>query len=309
MEMELLDRESDYKLEKGTYIALGSFDGIHMGHRRLIDKAKALAFENSSLSMVYTFKNHPLTVVNKAKAPKLLMDNDTKKQILEACGVDVACFVEFNEALMKMSPDEFIKSIKQEFNMKGLVVGFNFKYGHKNSGNPETLKLLGKKYGFDVFVLEALRYGDDVVSSSKIRALLNEGEIESANKMLIQPFKISGEVIHGKKLGRTLGFPTANLRIYEEKLYPKIGVYYTNVIVKGNVYKAITSIGFNPTVRGEKLSFESYILEFDDDIYDQIIDVYFISRIRDEMKFDNLDGLIKQMIMDKEYAISKKVEL
>jgi riboflavin kinase/FMN adenylyltransferase len=307
--MKLVDRDSEYKLEKGTYIALGSFDGIHMGHRRLIDKARSLACENECLSMVYTFKNHPLTVVNKAKAPKLIMDNSTKIQILEKCGVDLACFKEFSEGLMRMSPEEFIKNIKQGYNMKGLVVGFNFKFGHKNTGNVETLKFLAEKYKFQLYILEALKYDGEIVSSSKIRSLLNEGNIELANSLLTQPFKISGEVIQGKQLGRTLGFPTANVRINEELLCPKVGVYYTNVVVEGKVYRAITNIGFNPTVKGEKLSFESYILEFNENVYGKVIDVYFINRIRDELKFDSLNQLIEQMTLDKEYAANKKIEL
>jgi riboflavin kinase/FMN adenylyltransferase len=309
MEMKLVDKDSGYKLEKGTYIAFGSFDGLHIGHRRLIDKAKLLALKNESLSMVYTFKNHPLTVVNKDKVPKLIMDNNTKMQVLDKLGVDISCFTEFNESFMRMSPEDFIRHIKQEYNMKGLVVGFNYRFGHKNAGNTETLKYLGDKYNFEVYVMDALKYEDEIVSSSNIRNLLIEGNIERANKMLVQPFKITGEVIHGKKLGRTLGFPTANLKIYEELLYPQIGVYYTNVVVKDKVYKAITSVGFNPTVYGKDLTFESYILDFDEYIYDEFIDVYFINKIRDEMKFDNLDGLMKQLTMDKEYAINKKIEL
>jgi riboflavin kinase/FMN adenylyltransferase len=308
--MILVNSNSRDNFEKGTYIALGSFDGLHIGHMMLIDKAKSLAAEKESLSMVYTFKNHPLTVVNKSKAPKLIMDNDTKVQILRKSDVDMACFVEFNEAFMMMSPEEFIRQIKEQFNMKGVVVGFNFRFGHKNSGDSGVLRQLGEKYNFEVYVMDALKYEDEVVSSSRIRSLLGgEGNVEKANKMLTQPFKIKGEVIHGKKLGRTLGFPTANLRIYEELLYPRIGVYYTNVMLENRVYKGITSVGYNPTVQGKHLTFETYILDFNREIYDEILEVYFISRIRDEMKFNSLDDLVIQMTCDKAYAESKKIEL
>lgn len=308
--MILVDSNSRDKLEKGTYIALGSFDGLHIGHMMLINKAKSLASDKNSLSMVYTFKNHPLTVVNKTKAPKLIMDNDTKVQILKRSGVDVACFEEFNETFMLMSPEEFVVKIKEQYNMKGVIVGFNFRFGHKNSGDVEVLKQLGIKYKFEVYIMDALKYEKEVVNSSRIRSLLAEdGNVEKANKMLTQPFKIKGQVIHGKKLGRTLGFPTANIMIYEELLYPKVGVYYTNVDVAGVIYKGITSVGYNPTVQGKNLTFETYILNFDEVIYDEVIDIYFISRIRNEIKFNSLDDLIKQMTSDKQYAESKKIEL
>lgn len=307
--MILVDKNSRDKLEKGTYIALGSFDGLHMGHMMLIDKVKSLAKEKESLSMVYTFKNHPLSVVNKAKAPKLIMDNCMKLEILKQSGIDITCFIEFNESFMIMSPEEFITHIKDQYNMKGVVVGFNFRFGHRNLGDIETLRQLGTIYDYEVHIVDALEYNNDVVSSSRIRRLISEGNIEEANEMLIQPFKIKGEVIHGKKLGRTLGFPTANIKIYEDLLYPGVGVYYTNISVDGVFYKSITNIGYNPTVQGKQLTFETYILNFDKEIYGNVVEVYFIDRIRNEMKFNDLNELAKQMILDKAYAEAKKIEL
>lgn len=297
------------KLYNGAYVALGSFDGLHKGHMTLINKAIDLGKTKNAVSMVYTFENHPLTIINKNIAPKLIIDNDTKAETLDKLNVDAACFVKFDENFMKMSPEDFIVRIKDSFNMKGVIVGFNFKFGHKNSGNTDTLRALGKKYGFEVYIMEALTYGEEVISSSKIRALIQEGNIREANNMLMVPFMLKGTVVSGKKLGRTIGFPTANIRPKDELLYPKVGVYYTNVIVYNQCYKAMTNIGYNPTVQGKDLTCETYILDFDYEIYDEIIKVYFIDRIRDEIKFDSLNELVAQMELDKTYAETKKIEL
>jgi riboflavin kinase / FMN adenylyltransferase len=297
------------RLFNGAYVALGSFDGLHKGHMTLINKAIDLGKTKNALSMVYTFENHPLTVINKSIAPKLIIDNVTKVEILDKLNVDAACFVNFDETFMKMSPEEFIVRIKESFNMKGVIVGFNFRFGHKNSGNIDTLRILGEKYGFEVYVMEALTHGNEIISSSKIRTLIQEGNIEEANEMLMEPFMIRGTVISGKKLGRTLGFPTANISPDNTFLYPKVGVYYTNVMVNNQCYKGITNIGYNPTVQGTDLTCETYILDFDYDIYDETIKVYFINRIRDEVRFNSIDELVFQMNLDKTYAETKKIEL
>jgi riboflavin kinase / FMN adenylyltransferase len=297
------------KLYNGAYVALGSFDGLHKGHMTLINKAIELGKAKNAVSMVYTFENHPLTIINKSIAPKLIIDNETKAEILDKLNVDAACFVKFDESFMKLSPEEFIVRIKDSFNMKGVIAGFNFKFGHKNSGNIDTLRALGEKYGFEVYIMEALTYEDEVISSSKIRVLLQEGNIREANKLLMIPFMIKGAVVSGKRLGRTIGFPTANIKLNDELLHPKVGVYYTNVIVGNQCYRGITNIGYNPTVQGKDLTCETYILDFDYNIYDETIKVYFIDRIRDEIRFDSINELVVQMNLDKTYAETKKIEL
>ena len=307
--MLVIDGNAVQEFQNGTYIAIGSFDGLHIGHMALIDKAMNLAKKNNSKSMVYTFRNHPLTVINKEFVPKLILDNDSKIEILENKGIDVVCLEIFDEKFMTMSPEQFIKYIKAQFNVSGIIVGFNYRFGHRNSGNIETLKLLAKKYDFEVFVVDALTYDDEIVSSSRIRRLLLEGKIEMANDLLGYSFTVKGTVVHGKKLGRTLGFPTANLLINNSYIYPKNGVYYTNVIIDNDIYKGITNIGYNPTVQGEGLTIETNILNFNDEIYGKELSIRFISRIRDEFKFKTLDELIKQMVKDKKYAEIKSEPL
>ena len=171
-----------------------------------------------------------------------------------------------------------------KYNVKGFVVGFNYKFGYKNLGNVELLKKLQNEYGYELYVMEPCTYKDEVISSTRIRKSLEDGDVLDASKMLSLPYTLSGEVIHGKKLGRTIGFPTANLKYNENFILPKVGVYYTNIKVNNNIYKGITSVGNNPTVEGKTLTIETYILDFDKDIYGEKIDISFIKKIRDDKK-------------------------
>lgn len=295
-------------LEEGTYsyVALGSFDGLHSGHLSLVNKIIELANENKGKSIVYTFKNHPRTLIKGATPPKLLMDNESKEEILEALGVDLIYFEEFNEEYMKLTPEGFIKYLCEKFKVKGIVVGFNYRFGYKNVGNIEMLKELSTKYGYELYVMEPCNYEDEVISSTRIRNELLSGNVDKAMKMLNRPYCIKGKVVHGKKLGRAIGFPTANLDYSKEALIPKKGVYYTNVQWQGKIYKGITSVGNNPTVNGDKLTIETYILDFNNDLYGHNIKVCFIKKIRDEKKFNSIDDLVIQLKKDKYYALEEK---
>ncbi|MDU4938470.1 MAG: bifunctional riboflavin kinase/FAD synthetase [Clostridium sp.] len=295
-------------LEEGTYsyVALGSFDGLHSGHLSLVNKIIELANENKGRSIVYTFKNHPRTLIKGATPPKLLMDNESKEEILEALGVDLIYFEEFNEEYMKLTPEGFIKYLCEKFKVKGIVVGFNYRFGYKNIGNIEMLKELSDKYGYELYVMEPCNYENEVISSTRIRDELLNGNVDKAMKMLNRPYIIKGKVVHGKKLGRTIGFPTANLDYSKEALIPRKGVYYTNVQWQGKIYKGITSVGNNPTVNGDKLTIETYILDFNNDLYGHNIKVYFIKKIRDEKKFNSIDDLVIQLKKDKDYALEEK---
>ena len=295
-------------LEEGTYsyVALGSFDGLHSGHLSLVNKIIELANENKGRSIVYTFKNHPRTLIKGATPPKLLMDNESKEEILEDLGVDLIYFEEFNEEYMKLTPEGFIKYLCEKFKVKGIVVGFNYRFGYKNIGNIEMLKELSTKYGYELYVMEPCNYENEVISSTRIRDELLNGNVDKAMKMLNRPYIIKGKVVHGKKLGRTIGFPTANLDYSKEALIPRKGVYYTNVQWQGKIYKGITSVGNNPTVNGDKLTIETYILDFNNDLYGHNIKVYFIKKIRDEKKFNSIDDLVIQLKKDKDYALEEK---
>lgn len=289
-----------------TYIALGNFDGLHKGHMTLINKVVDEALLNDSKSMVYTFTNHPLTIADPSRVPKLIMDMDQKLKLLGDYGIDYVALIDFTMEYMKTSPEDFIKHLLADFNAKGLVCGFNYRYGYLNKGNVDSLEKLAKELNFDLIVMPAETDGGEVISSTRIRALISDGNIEKANELLLEPFMLKGEVITGKQNGRKLGFPTANQRVNEDMVIPKIGVYYTNVRVKGELYKGITSVGTNPTIAdNNKLTVETYILNFDEDIYGETIEIYFIEWMRPEEKYDSLDDLIKQLTIDNNLAMIK----
>jgi len=300
--MIIIDKDLKDIQNSNNYIALGSFDGLHIGHLSLIYKVVEVAKKNNGKSMVFTFKNHPRTFINKEEAPKLLMDNNRKVEILKIHKVDIVCFQEFDLKFMKMTPKEFVEFLVLEYNIKGFVVGFNYKFGYKNLGDVELLKKLQNEYGYELYVMEPCTYKSQVISSTRIRKALEDGEVLDASKMLDLPYTLSGEVIHGKQLGRTIGFPTANLKYNQNFILPKIGVYYTNIKVNNNIYKGITSVGNNPTVEGKTLTIETYILEFNKDIYGENIDISFIKKIRDEKKFNGLEELKAQLQKDKSFA-------
>lgn len=296
---------SDFK--EGTYIALGSFDGLHIGHRALIDKINKKSKEKKCKSMVYTFKNHPLTTINKEKAPKLIINNETKVNLLQKLGIDYAAFVDFDEKFMKMTPEEFIENLVKTFNVKGIVVGFNYRFGYRNLGDTELLQKLSYKFKFELIIIDALMDGNDVISSSLIRRLIRSGNVDIANKYLMEPFLMKGSIVCGKKLGRKLGFPTANLNYNENSVVPKQGIYYTNIKYNKKIFKGITNIGYNPTVNGQQLTIETFVLDFNKEIYGETIEVYFINKFRDEIKFSSLEELISQLKIDESYARSKEI--
>jgi len=301
--------EDNFKtnLKYSTYIALGSFDGLHLGHMHLINKTVELSKANNAKSMICTFKNHPLSVINKEICPKIIMDNDTKIKLLEDTGIDIVNLANFDENFMKISPEDFIKNMVKCYNAKGIVIGFNYRFGYKNLGDVEMLKKYSTILGYKLYICEAISINDEIVSSSKIRHLIAEGNITKANELLGRPHTIIGNVIKGKQLGRTIGFPTVNLNYNKEYILPKGGVYYTVIEYDNHLYRSITNIGYNPTVEGGKLSVESHILNFDKLIYGEVVKINFINRIRDEVKFNNIDELRKQLLKDKEYAFSQKI--
>ncbi|AYD40075.1 bifunctional riboflavin kinase/FAD synthetase [Clostridium fermenticellae] len=297
-------------LQNSTYVALGSFDGLHMGHMKLIDKTIKLAKINDAKSMVFTFKNHPRMVINKELAPKIIMDNKTKINVLQSAGLDIINFASFDKEFMKITPERFIINLVEHYNVKGIVIGFNYRFGYKNLGDLELLKKMSKKYGYLLQVVEPVKLKNQIVSSSIIRNLISEeGDVKTARKMLTRPFMIEGNVIKGKQLGRKLGFPTVNLDYDKRFILPRGGVYYTIVYYDGRPFRGITNIGYNPTVHDNKLSVETNILDFNKIVYNEHITIFFIDRIRDEKKFDSLEELSARLKKDKMYAVKHKLEI
>lgn len=305
--MNICNNNSYKKNENGTFIALGSFDGIHLGHLSLIEKIVELAKDNNAESVVYTFLEHPRKFLCGEDSVKLLTNYETKCNIMNSYDVDCIFFEDFNEEYMKKSPEQFVEYLSNKFNVKGIVVGFNYKFGHKNKGDIRILERLQEVYNYKLYVMKPFKFQDKAISSTRIRDEINKGKIENANCMLGRIYMLEGEVVHGRQIGRKIGFPTANMKYDTNMIIPKDGVYYTNVCVNNKVYRGITSIGFNPTVNGEKMTIETNILDFNKDIYGQNIKVYFVKKIRDNKKFDSIEQLKEELTRNKNSSAKEKI--
>jgi len=303
--MLVLEDNFSTKLQYETYIALGNFDGLHIGHLSLIKKVVELSKKNNKKSMVLTFKNHPLSIINSSLKPKLLMSKGTKIKFFESLGVDIVNFINFDCSMMKMMPEDFLKNLQYYYNANGIVVGFNFRFGYKNQGNVDLLSSLKDKLNFKTYVMEPVIFDNEVISSSRIRKLIAEGDVSSANKMLMESYGVAGKVVKGRQIGRTLGFPTLNLEIEDSFLIPGRGVYHTVTNINNKLYKSITNVGVNPTVNGQKLTVECHVLDFSEEIYGSSVNVHFINRIRDEKKFNSIDELKEQLNKDRAYVLEK----
>lgn len=296
--MEIIETKDYEETRFHTVVALGNFDGVHKGHFDLIQKMISYGKTNNLKSSLLVFDNHTKTVLT-GNAPKTITSMEQKYNIFESLGVELIYKLKFDQDLMKLLPEEFVKDILiHKLNVKAVVVGFDYRFGHKASGDSNLLKALGEKYGFEVIIIEAIYMGGQLISSTKIRELLEQGNIEEANKLLGRKYSIEGKVVPGKKLGSSLGFPTANIKPMDNFVIPKYGVYSTNTIVDGNSYLSATSVGSNPTFKEDGLKIESHIIDFNEDIYGKIIELEFVQYLREEIKFQKLEDLKKKVLDD-----------
>lgn len=291
-------------------VTLGNFDGIHLGHQEIFKRVKEEALKIHGEGMVITFEPHPLKVLTPEKFLPLLTPFRKKMTLIEKSGIETVLCIEFSFAFSEISPSEFIKTILVEkVKVKKVIIGYNYHFGKGQRGDAQTLKEAGKVFDFEVEVVEPLKVGQTIVSSSKIRNLIQEGEVEAASKLLGRYYPIIGEVVEGAKRGKTLGFPTANLEISDE-LYPKTGVYAVEVVWHQQQFNGLANVGFNPTFttvkKGESpagtFSVEVYLLDFDREIYGEEIQVNFKRRIRDEIRFNSASQLIEQIEKDIRWA-------
>ncbi len=287
---------------RNPVITLGNFDGVHLGHQRIFEKVKQEAIKMGGESLVVTFEPHPMKILFPEQCPPLLTPFRKKMMLIEQTGVDQVLIIQFTSAFAELSPLEFVKSIlKEKIGAKEVFVGYNYRFGKGKSGDSDSLKEICSRYGIEVFVVEALTVDDTIVSSSKIRDLIKNGEVQKASKLLGRDYPVIGRVIEGTKRGHTLGFPTANLEMTEE-LYPKPGVYAVRVVRRHQCINGVANIGFNPTFDGTSASLEIHLLNFEGDIYGEELQVYFSERIRDEIRFPSTEALIEQIGKDIEWA-------
>jgi riboflavin kinase / FMN adenylyltransferase len=302
--MHVLTKTNEGILKKPSGVVLGNFDGLHIGHMMLIKTLTYQCSVDGLYSFLYTFDTHPHHVLRKNVMNYLLLRNNKKIEVLESTGLDGVYFEKFDEVFSKLSPEVFVNEVLvNRFGVKLVVVGENYRFGHKGGGDVKLLKALGDELGFKVQGLPLLKLGDDIVSSSTIRQNLHSGNLEKVFLLMGRYFSIRGIVQHGEKIGRKLGYPTANISPLDSQALPKTGVYVTKTLLGGRYFNSITNIGYNPTIAdNKKISVETHIFDFDEDIYGKEIEVEFVSRIRDEIKFDGLDQLKEQMRLDCLYA-------
>jgi riboflavin kinase/FMN adenylyltransferase len=285
----------------GAVVCLGMFDGVHMGHRTLLNAALSTAGEKDLEPVVFTFKNHPMTVLG--RSPKLLMTFEERCESINRLGISRIEAMQFDMQLASMDPYDFVKMLFTEYSAKHIVAGFNYSFGRYGMGNSESLSRYGKELGFDVQIIPPVIYEGSSVSSTRIRECLEDGRIKEANDMLQSGYTLTGQVISNRHIGTRIGFPTANIAAAEEKLIPMSGVYAAVVkLSDGNVYYAVTNIGKNPTVRGSATTIESHLIGFKGDIYNTEISVTLFKRIRGEIKFPSIEALASQISDDRDSA-------
>lgn len=294
-----------------TVIALGTFDGLHLGHTDVINTAKDYA-ERSGLKLaVFTFSNHPLALIRPDLVPVRIISAEEKIKLLESFGVDYLINIPFTEDFAALSPDEFLDRLAC-FNYRCLVVGENFTYGFLGSGKTETLERSGRKNGFDVIVRPLVKMNGNVVSSTGIRNLIQAGHIEYANRMLGRAYAITGKIVHGEQRGRKLGFPTANIELlHGEMAVPAPGVYAVTASIEGRIYEGMGNIGNNPTFNDvEHARLEVNLFNCSGDLYGKTMSVQFHKYIRAEKKFSGVEELCRQIEEDKKaiktYFLNKK---
>jgi len=293
---------------KNPVATLGNFDGVHLGHQDILKRVKQKASKIHGEGVVITFEPHPLKVLAPEKFLPLLTPFRKKMMLIEKLGIETVLCVEFSLSFSQISPPEFIETILVEkVKVKEVIIGYNYHFGKGQKGDAESLKDAGRVFGFNVEIVEPFRIGEMVVSSSRIRDLIQQGEVDKASTLLGRDYPIIGKVVEGARRGRTLGFPTANLEISDE-LYPNPGVYAVKVEWRRQRLNGLANVGTNPTFSSEQngkdkpISFEVHILNFSRDIYGEEIQVNFIRRIRDEVRFENSSLLIEQIRKDIQWA-------
>jgi riboflavin kinase / FMN adenylyltransferase len=289
--------------EENSAVTVGTFDGVHAGHRVLINQVIESAKSINGRSVIVTFHPHPREIISPGKAGiKLLSTLEERRQLLSEIGIDEMIVIPFNRDFSLLSSEEFVRNvIWEKIGVKEFVIGYDHQFGRNREGTIETVEALGKELGFDVKVVSRQEVGNKTVSSSAIRkALQEQGDVKLASKLLERPYLLNGTVVHGDSRGREIGYPTANIKPeHPNKAIPKNGVYAVRVKIENGFYNGMMNIGIRPTFDGTVETLEVHIFDFDRDIYGNTIQVHFIDRIRDEKKFTGQDELVQQLRQDK----------
>lgn len=303
--MEVIQVDLDSEISQEATIALGNFDGLHSGHKALIEEVVEMAKKLNCRSSVLMFKTHTKNTTD-GISQELLTSRSQKHDILREMGIDIIYEIEFTKQIMRMSPEAFVTDfLVGHLKAKGVVVGYDYRFGFKASGDVTTLDGLCKANDIALSVKKAVTYEDEAISSTRIRSAVKEGDVKLAQALLTRPFTIRGKVVPGKQLGRTIGIPTANILYNANYVVPKYGVYLTGVTVDGKYYYGATNIGTNPTFDEQGIKVETYLYDYEgDSLYGKIIDVALLDFIRPEEAFDGVEALKARM--DKDLSIIRE---
>ncbi|HZJ83175.1 MAG TPA: bifunctional riboflavin kinase/FAD synthetase [Clostridia bacterium] len=292
-----------HSLKKPIAVALGAFDGLHIGHQILCQQLKLIKKSTGCSTMVYTFLDNPLEFLSPDKSPTRITTASERIFKFREIGIDHLILNPFDRQLASMTPEDFITDVLlKNYNIKFIVVGYDFRFGIEGRGDTDLLNKMGLKLGFDVIVVPPVSLGDKIISSSLIRELIKNGIMGEVSTYLGSPYSISGKIVRGFGRGKKLGFPTANLEFNKGKVIPQFGIYLTKVKKDNAYYWGLTNVGINPTFNKKGLFVETYILDYDDDIYGDRIKVEFLKRIRGEERFSNIEDLKRQIAKDVQWA-------
>lgn len=296
---------STFKSDRHSVVTIGTFDGVHIGHSAILKRLVETAKKEDLDSVVLTFFPHPRMVLQQHSEISLLNTIDERAQLLEKTGLEHLVIHQFTHAFSRLTALEYVRDILVNgLKAKKIIIGYDHRFGRNRTANIENLKEFGLTYGFEVEEISAKELDDVTISSTKIRNALNAGDIETANSYLGYNYMLTGEIEKGKALGRTINYPTANLKLKEKyKLIPKNGVYVVASIIEGKKIFGITSIGTNPTVGGKKRTIETHFLNFNKDLYKKEITIEFLKHIRNEETFDSIEELRQEIEIDEKKAI------
>jgi len=299
--LKIYNNLSEFKTAKKTFVTIGTFDGVHVGHQKVIKRLIKSAKKKDATSVLLTFFPHPRMILQKSTEIKLINTIDERIELLNKIGLEAIVIQPFSKKFSRLSALEFTRSILvNTLNISRLIIGYDHHFGKNREGNFELLEEYGHTYDFKVKKISQQDINNIAVSSTKIRLAIESGEIEKANNYLGYNFMLSGKVVKGKNLGEKIGFPTANLFIKEKyKLIPKTGAYTVKAVINKKVVFGMMNIGYRPTISGENQTVEVHFFDFNENLYDKIIQVEVLNFLRDEQKFDSVEALQKQLVKDK----------
>lgn len=301
--MQILSNLFEIKLSKATIATIGTFDGIHIGHQKILNSLARFAKENSLKSVVITFDPHPRKIINKKNSIELINTIEEKKEKLKTLGIDYLIVQKFDEKFSETEANKFVEILKNNINIEKLIVGYDHRFGKNRNADINDLKKYGKELNFEVIEIDALEIEEVNISSTKIRSAIKDGNIRLANSYLGYNFFLSGEVVKGHSRGKELGFPTANLKIDEDKIIPKNGVYLVKSKIDHQDIYGMMNIGYNPTFNNKSKKIETHFFNLNKNLYGKIIKIELLEYIREEKRFETVDGLIQRLKLDREKCL------